>query len=530
MFLLTFQGLHDTKFKFFKPCINNSSNIVLCFLDKVMFVVTMSNNSCFYCTLRTAVNNNDVTNCSTTLDSPTISSIDQLSLDSTTEKSNKKCERSTTASNSIGTNQWNRNRNNSCNNSIIQILRPDSEKKSVFWFDPPESISSTTVVTTETTSDVRVQHDTTSDIHHIRYHTLHSALSDNDTNNHHSQYYECNLQCRTEDMHRGDNNDDINRTKDSGTSNFMIGGFQLISNAKQIDVYITTPSTTTSSTSANGSDKNETLLTTVRGIPIGSTTDVSSSSTTSSISVPKLYKAQCVIPGGPRLIFTIRLVFQSLYQSPNTSISAITTTNSLPTDTFIDNHGNENISNPLYLEYIRWTVRNVVAPTTTTTMNTASAPTTTTSTTIPPNSSMMATSIIPLDAHSNNSIYNANTFNANTSNSSHNKNNNEVLMALSGMVMTIRGMEDRVQQRMMKDTNSIQQQLSNIVQQINTISHSIQQIQQQQNEQFLLLQQQQEQIRSLLQCYNSTTNNNNSSTTTTDEKMIQTCTCILRRN
>ncbi|CAJ1896571.1 unnamed protein product [Cylindrotheca closterium] len=66
-------------------------------------------------------------------------------------------------------------------------------------------------------------------------------------------------------------------------NHFFLGGFQIVSNAKQSKVYLT------------GRDGKETYLTTSRGIPFDKD------------SGKQWYKAVCVIPGGPRLITRLRL-------------------------------------------------------------------------------------------------------------------------------------------------------------------------------------------------------------------------------
>lgn len=66
-------------------------------------------------------------------------------------------------------------------------------------------------------------------------------------------------------------------------NHFFLGGFQIVSNAKQLKVYLT------------ARDGKESYLTTSRGIPFDKP------------SGKQWYKAVCVVPGGPRLITRVRL-------------------------------------------------------------------------------------------------------------------------------------------------------------------------------------------------------------------------------
>eukprot|EP00980_Cylindrotheca_fusiformis_P028458 scaffold22600_cov195-Cylindrotheca_fusiformis.AAC.2 len=75
---------------------------------------------------------------------------------------------------------------------------------------------------------------------------------------------------------------------------FFLGGFQIISNAKQSDVYLT------------DNDGNEKILTTSRGIPFEKGNG------------EKWFKAVCVIPGGPRSVTRLRLRLSSLQPADTT--------------------------------------------------------------------------------------------------------------------------------------------------------------------------------------------------------------------
>ena len=79
---------------------------------------------------------------------------------------------------------------------------------------------------------------------------------------------------------------------------WAIGGFQLMSNARQVEVYLT-PAT---------AEPNEIYIMTVKGLPVSQVTGNGNDQATSH----KLYKALCAVPGGPRPVESVRLVFQNL--------------------------------------------------------------------------------------------------------------------------------------------------------------------------------------------------------------------------
>jgi hypothetical protein len=70
------------------------------------------------------------------------------------------------------------------------------------------------------------------------------------------------------------------------------------------------------------------------------------------------------------------------------------------------------------------------------------------------------------------------------------------MMAISGLVMTLQSMEGRMHQHILKETNTtgVQIQLSNLTQQMYTLTNKVQQIQEQQER---LLSNQQEILQSL---------------------------------
>lgn len=84
---------------------------------------------------------------------------------------------------------------------------------------------------------------------------------------------------------------------------WAIGGFQLVSNSQQVKVYLTPP------------NQNEAYLTTVKGLPVTSTTNKDYQTTDEVETSVKLFKSMCVIPGGVRPVSRVRLVFEKLDQT-----------------------------------------------------------------------------------------------------------------------------------------------------------------------------------------------------------------------
>jgi hypothetical protein len=123
----------------------------------------------------------------------------------------------------------------SSNIKLELFFRPDETKKSVFWLDAPDP----------TTAD--------------------------------SQSVDAPAHCYIEHCH---------------STIFFLGGFQLVSNAKTVEIYIV---------SADSNNKEE-YLTTSRGIPSQET--------------PGSFKVMCVVPGGPRPIVRLHLKLLSLKPAP----------------------------------------------------------------------------------------------------------------------------------------------------------------------------------------------------------------------
>ncbi|KAL7572535.1 hypothetical protein ACA910_000358 [Epithemia clementina (nom. ined.)] len=96
------------------------------------------------------------------------------------------------------------------------------------------------------------------------------------------------------------------------TRAWAVGGFQLVSNARQVQVYstatshppyaaTTTPLPPLATASREG---NESYIMTVKGLPVTSSGNGATNE--------KWYKALCAVPGGPRPVVSIRLVFDNL--------------------------------------------------------------------------------------------------------------------------------------------------------------------------------------------------------------------------
>jgi hypothetical protein len=120
------------------------------------------------------------------------------------------------------------------NNNKLQLFRPDETKKSVFWLDAPDPA--------------------TADSNSVKA-PAHCYIE-------HSQ-----------------------------STIFFLGGFQLVSNAKTVEIY-----------TVSADNNKEDYLTTSRGIPSQET--------------PGSFKVMCVVPGGPRPIVRLHLKLLSLKQAP----------------------------------------------------------------------------------------------------------------------------------------------------------------------------------------------------------------------
>jgi hypothetical protein len=292
---------------------------------------------------------------------------------------------------------------------------------------------------------------------------------------------------------------------------FMMAGFQLISNAPQVQVYLlTSPSTSKKEnrTKNNNNNRNnnnsnesdivdEVLLTTVKGIPIvmpsgtisSFSSNISTNKNDNTNNVPKLYKTQCVIPGGPRPVRRARLVFQSLSttNTPSTIIQICDQIDEPPSPP------------PLFLKFIRWTIRiptmtsntsdavmssNTIAPNPiphhpfpfsfnpTTTSNTPPLPSTfpffPPPMTIP--SSDGAPSLIPPPTSHDKSYTTSN-----NNNHHNNTNNNELLMAISGIALTMKSMEERIMKQASTERSVLQVQMTQLSQQVQSLSNNVEQ-------------------------------------------------------
>jgi hypothetical protein len=278
-----------------------------------------------------------------------------------------------------------------------------SEKKSVYWLDPPLS----------------------------------------DSGSHHEAYgdtaYACQLHCGN----------------DSRREPFFIGGFQLISNARRVDVFLTTD---------NGSHSG-TFLTSVKGLSVVRN------------DTPKLFKAQCVIPGGPRRVRSVRLVFQSLQPL------AVP-----PSPLLQDNKSaklcvaEESASGPIRfcLDYVRWTLRDA-----TENLPTALSDVSALATTI---SGPTATKPVIFD-ESNGNITN---FMALMNTTSKPQENSDVMAAVVGLAMALKGTEDRLKQQLRHETSIVQAQITDLSKQIEALMAVIQgmELKQEQNTSLILSRQQ----------------------------------------
>lgn len=326
------------------------------------------------------------------------------------------------------------------NPALTLVLRPDMEKKSVFWFDPPSLVGKKTeeevLVVSEQPQSLLFPY------HIIRCDRKNVASL--------SSLYQCTLTCSRDhnDDHNGKNEHDQNGKHSNGITinydDFMMAGFQLVSNAQQIQVYLIVMDSADDGVTGNAANVEvEVLLTTVKGIPISQTnalTSIALGNGTNGVDVlPKLYKTQCVIPGGPRPVRRVRLMFQSLSSIP-------TTTDTPPKD---------RIPPPLYLEFIRWTIRVPMKSTTNNTTNVTvnSAPS-------PPSSNpFLPPFMMPTNT---------------TQESSGNGQNKDIMMAISGIAMTLRSMEERMMKQSSIERSSLQDQIRLLSKQVQSISDVIQ--------------------------------------------------------
>jgi hypothetical protein len=125
--------------------------------------------------------------------------------------------------------------NNETSNTLELFFRPDETKKSVFWLDAPATSSA-------------------------QSHSVNAPAH-------------CYIDCQS--------------------TIFFLGGFQLVSNAKTVEIYTVS--------AENNSNNEEEYLTTSRGIPSQET--------------PGSFKVMCVVPGGPRPILRLHLKLLSLKPS-----------------------------------------------------------------------------------------------------------------------------------------------------------------------------------------------------------------------
>lgn len=90
---------------------------------------------------------------------------------------------------------------------------------------------------------------------------------------------------------------------------WAIGGFQLVSNARSVQVYLTASSKSTTSPVALSSTttnlEKEVYIMTSKGLPVSTILENGNSRT-------ELHKVLCAIPGGPRSVHSLRLVFDDL--------------------------------------------------------------------------------------------------------------------------------------------------------------------------------------------------------------------------
>ena len=414
--------------------------------------------------------------------------------------------------------------------TVTSILRPDLEKKSVFWLDPPVAPNTTTTTT-------------------IPYHIIqpppgHRKNTDVATTTTSSSLtpcgassssYECTVVCghrtrqNVEDdaaavttNHPHENGPTTSNTDDVMTNrhceihqndndlwikeDFMMAGFQLISNAPQIQVYLVTGTVPTNNHNDNknyndncnasqNSELVEVLLTTVKGIPISSNHSHQKPITVANdtLPLPKLYKTQCVIPGGPRPVRQVRLVFLSLTTTTGTSTS---TSSSNRGSTFIT--ANSTTSNTttttndsassLFLEWIRWTIR--IPPPAPTTNTTTNDTTTVMSQPIPTavpsshrnvipstfpffSSPPSAMDIASIGSHPNH--FDTNRRDQIDSSNCNSSSNKELMMAISGIAMTMRSMEERIlKQSSAERMILLQEPMTRLSQQVQSLTTIVQ--------------------------------------------------------
>lgn len=153
-------------------------------------------------------------------------------------------------------------------NRVVLRFRPDVSKKAAHWIDPPPAWGAACHENSEAVSSAEAQEERR---------TVPAPAH-------------CTIECVCEEKEGGGSSS----TKQSAT--FFLGGFQLVSNAKSVEV------------SADG-----TYLTTCRGLP-------------SRDHPPGHFKVLYAVPGGPRPVRSVVLQLRTLQELPRDTTTTTTTT------------------------------------------------------------------------------------------------------------------------------------------------------------------------------------------------------------
>jgi hypothetical protein len=259
---------------------------------------------------------------------------------------------------------------------------------------------------------------------------------------------------------------------DSMREPFFIGGFQLISNARQVDVFLTADSDMIAE--ENGS-LSGTFLTSVKGLPVVSD------------DAPKLFKAQCVIPGGPRRVRSVRLAFHSVQPSAAASPP-------MNNHSFLETRENgSSITGSIRfkLKHIRWTLRTAdVTPS----VVSSSLVNDRADSEHPPISDQATVGsgsvAVPADNMTNIFALMNSTANA--------RDNTDVIAAVSGLAMAFKSTEERLLQHVRLETSTVQTQMSVLSKQIQMLTDTLRKMELNQQESNSISLSRQERLEELL--------------------------------
>lgn len=147
---------------------------------------------------------------------------------------------------------------------------------------------------------------------------------------------------------------------DSSPGGFFFAGFQLMSNAQQVKVFLIAPATPKTNRTESRNSSGWLLLTTVRGVRLSASNNAPIAAVVSAKQPPhsrcQFFRAQCVVPGGPRWVQSVRLEFHNIAVDATEDASSVLLLDAASSSAAV-------VPPPqlLRLHQIRWTLR--AAPT-----------------------------------------------------------------------------------------------------------------------------------------------------------------------